>query len=150
MSNKYTVLEEKIKSMSAKEIILAMINGLKNPVVNVSMSTYGHKTNGICYGCAATNLICSVGGLDPQKELPDWRNGGSIYAVISPFLSAFEMAIDKLRLGDIEYYNDFASEYGFAEIKEPIGCELPPIRGHNYQDLEVLMEYEMLANYQDE
>jgi hypothetical protein len=33
--------DEKVRSMSAKEIIMAMVNGLKNPAVKVDMGSFG-------------------------------------------------------------------------------------------------------------
>ena len=58
-------IRDKIRLLSAKEIILVMIEGLRNPVVKVDMETYGqikHFESGknVCYGCAATNALCKI------------------------------------------------------------------------------------------
>lgn len=90
----YEQLEQKIKLMTAKEIILAMVDSLKNPVTKVLMSTFGFKENGICYGCAATNTICKLGGLDPYIELGERDSKRRKYVNNSIFLNYFEEAID--------------------------------------------------------
>lgn len=142
---KYTDLEWKIKDMSAKEIILAMIDGLENPVMKVDMNTFGEKKEGVCYGCAATNAICKLGGFEPSKEMALY--GSRTYSDNSYFLVAFEAAIDRLRRGCVISYNNIAIEDGFATIKE-LETELPAITNQNYQDPEVLKAYRELANAQ--
>src|SRR5690606_4949256 len=115
----YEQLEQNIKSMTAKEIVLAMVDSLKNPVTKVLMSTFGFKENGICYGCAATNTICKLGGLDPHIELGTWDSDGKRkYVENSRFLDYFEDAIDSLRQGNIEYYNEIAKTWQFAKINK--------------------------------
>lgn len=142
---KYTDLESKIKSMSSKEIILAMIDGLENPVMKVDMNTFGKKKDGFCYGCAATNAICKIGGLEPSDEIPAY--GRSLYVSNSYFLYGFEQAIDYLRRGWVDYYNRLASKRGFATITTS-KTELHGITNENYQDREVLNAYRELANAQ--
>lgn len=141
---KYTNLERKIKSMTAKEIIMAMVDGLMNPVTKIHMNTFGLYDNGICYGCAATNAICSIGMLDPEEEL--LSISGPKYRKYSGLISGFEDAIDELRNGHINSYNHFAQEYGFATIIE--STELPEIDNDNYQDPKVIQAYIDLANAQ--
>jgi len=64
---------EKIKSLTPKEVIMAMVEGLQNPKTKIKMSTYGYKDgNNICYGCAATNCLLT---LDPTLELGTNTNG---------------------------------------------------------------------------
>lgn len=142
---KYTNLERKIKSMTAKEIIMAMVDGLMNPVTIIDMDTFGSYDNGICYGCAATNAICRIGMLDPDIELPSMT--GPKYRNYSGLISGFEDAIDCLRNGYIKRYNSFAQEYGFATIKT--STELPEIDNDNYQDPKVIQAYIDLANAQE-
>lgn len=141
---KYKNLEEKIKSMSAKEIILAMVDSLKNPVTKVNMYSFGSYEDGICYGCAATNAICRIGMLDPEVEL--LSISGPKYRNYSDLISGFEDAIDCLRNGYIKRYNSLAQKYGFATITE--STELPKIDNDSYQDPEVLQAYIDLANSQ--
>ena len=142
---KYTNLERKIKSMTAKEIIMAMVDGLINPVTKIDMYTFGLCYNGICYGCAATNAICSIGMLDPDEELQS--TGRPKYRKYSGLISGFEDAIDALRNGNIDRYNCLAQEYGFATIIE--STELPEIDNDNYQDPKVIQAYIDLANAQE-
>ena len=142
---KYTNLERKIKSMTAKEIIMAMVDGLINPVTKIHMNTFGLYDNGICYGCAATNAICRIGMLHPEVELKSIA--GPKYRNHSELISVFEDAIDCLRNGYIEGYNSLAGQHGFAIIKTP--TKLPEIDNDNYQDPKVIQAYIDLANAQE-
>jgi len=68
-------LTEKIKSMTAKEHIMNMVEGLRNPMTVINMDTFGEKReDGVCFGCAATNSICRlIGSIDPL--FPAWLPG---------------------------------------------------------------------------
>lgn len=148
----YQELEQKIKSMSAKQIILAMVDSLQNPVMRVDMNEYGRKVSGICYGCAAANTICKLGNLDPKKEFVsvDERREcvNRNYEIESDFVSSFESAINFLRSNHIPAYNRRAKASGFAEIVEKKLLDLPAITNYNYKENEVLAAYVELANYQ--
>lgn len=150
----YTELESKIKSMTAKEIILAMVDSLKNPVMQVSMSDWGYEHNGICYGCAAANTICKLGKLDPFIEYGYVENPfmpKRKYFVQSDFIAKFEDAINDLRMGILDDYNYTAYRWGFAEIQVPETWQdwcSTAIYDDNYQDPEALQIYIDLANYQ--
>jgi len=166
------VFKEKVQSMTAKEIILAMVDGLENPLVRVNMDTYGYKdSQGFCFGCAATNTICKIGGIKDLKQLefddediePDvpgilkrfnfpedsvlriW----SLWEIPdahedSLFLRGFETAIDALRQGLIEEYNYYAGEHGFAQITPT--TEIQPLHTKNYRQR--LHQYKTLAENQ--
>lgn len=141
----YEELENKIKSMTAKEIILKMLDGLKNPVMKVNMDTFGEKIGEVCFGCAATNMICKLGELNPYEEVGGTRNSTQ-YNMSSSFLSVFEDAINDLRSGYLYEYNGAASYKGFTQIK--ITTQPPAITNDNYKDPEVLQAYIDLANEQ--
>lgn len=140
-------LKEKVKSMTANEIIMAMVESLRNPETVIDMSSSGNIEygDGVCYGCAATNTICKITGL-------------SVYGYINKrtynkltenyrFLSSFENSIDYLRMGDIKSYNLFAYKEGYAKIKPKPGLELPYLK-NDYTELQ-LLKYVELANYQE-
>ena len=61
--------KEKVQAMSAKEIIMAMVEGLRNPVTKIHMGTYGKVEGDVCYGCAATNAICKIGKISLDEFL---------------------------------------------------------------------------------
>lgn len=144
--NSYKDLETKICSMTAKEIILAMVEGLKNPVTEIDMNTFGKKNErGVCYGCAATNAICKIGNLDPNIELRGWLPK---YSANGGIIAAFEGAIDSLRTGDVDDYNDLAKAYGFAIIEQGY-MYLPVLTDGNFNDPFVLQHYIDLANFQN-
>lgn len=149
----YEELENKIKSMTAKEIILSMVDALKNPVTRIKMTTYGEIYNGICYGCAATNTICKIGNLNPMDEFESIEGFGGTTTNIKYNLyntiTLFESAIDSLRLGNIIEYNLIA-EGIFATIIIPSLFHLPNITDQNYKDEKVLQAYIDLANMQPE
>lgn len=130
-------LTEKVQGMTAKEIIIAMVQGLRNPMTIIDMGDFGYRREGVCYGCAATNTICSLME-DTEHLMP--KEGCRVY--FEPIVNDFESAINDLRKGDIEGYNF----YGFAQIKEVEGIELPYLAtNYTQEELDI---YEQLANAQ--
>lgn len=143
----YKAFEEKVKAMSAKEIILAMVDSLRNPVTEVDMHTFGYTQGGKCYGCAATNTICKIAGV----ELPPYLSRKFHQEVYDTrkdsFLFEFETSIDDLRRGDVDNYNLAAEGEGFAAISiDGFDEELPGL-DNNYTE-EHLQIYEQLAEIQ--
>lgn len=143
--NKYEQLEEKILSMSFKEILLAMIDSIENPVTELDMTTFGFKKLDKCYGCAATNTICKIGNLNPLEELYPYRYGKNKYSACSSIISNFEKAIDFLRQGAIDMYNVHAYRGGFA-VCDYHFCELP-ILDEEYLIPIRLKEYKKFAEW---
>lgn len=150
--------EEKVKSMSAKEIITAMVDSLvRPPIVNVDMSTYGDayqkKFLGfipygkpVCFGCAATNTICKIAGITFTPEnIIDVSKRAEAVGVDWGFLEVFEIAINSLRIGDISDYNYRARANGFAEIKSSYASL--PVLNDNYTNSD-LDKYRNLAKIQ--
>jgi len=142
--------EKKIKSMSAKQIILAMVRGLESKHVKVRMNTFGEYDymNEICYGCAATNTICEITGVKFKNNIIEDRGSRSRKVGSSRFfIQAFEEAIDMLRQGGIDLYNKIAASAGFALIENTIsaldGFGLP-ILGDQYTEAD-LDFYRLLA-----
>lgn len=128
--------KEKVQSMTGKEIVMAMVNGLENRHVPVDMSTFGDIRDGVCYGCAATNTICEISG-KKQNLIGSWlvmeesdRLGEICKDVL--FISNFESAIDYLRMGEIGLYNDLARRYEFALLPIPDFGSLPYLSIENY------------------
>ena len=108
--------ENKVKSMSIKEIVLAMVEGLRNPKTDkVDISSWGEVSEGLCIGCAATNCILLLSESEAREEISiegrSWRNGPN-------FLIAFEDAINYLRQRALNSYNRIASKNGFATLSE--------------------------------
>lgn len=174
--------EEKVRSMSAYDIVMAMVVALTHPpIVNVMMNTFGavliKKPKGFfaklfgrpkitCYGCAATNVICSIADVTPEAYLvPDnlncknlitdetWRSLDLTSRAIRisssrDFLDVFETAIDCLRRGRIQEYNNYANEKGFALIHTSHSLRLPRL-DDNYTNAD-LEPYKQLAHYQNQ
>ena len=144
--------EQKVKSMSAHDIIMAMVDGLRNPDINVHMSNYGCARNGICYGCAATVTVMKIGNVIFDKTNINIEKHTQLIDCSYSFLSNFEEAIDSLRRGSIGIYNRRAKQYGFATIKNghfPLfreRIELPVLNTDDYK--ENLHFYEALAKRQ--
>ena len=139
--------EEKVQSMTAKEIIMAMVQSLRNPLTKIDMGTFGNVKGGVCYGCAATNFICNVGKItleefilvEPDESMMGFANN----KYDMEFLSAFEESIDRLRVGSIYSYNYYARKYGYATIEDN-GIELPVLRNDfSEEDLEKYVELAM-------
>ncbi len=144
----YAEFEKKIKSMSAHDIIMAMVNGLRSPRTKIDMTTFGEIREGICYGCAATNAILNIMNAN-KKEVEahsklrstQFRSTHDDYTLYD-----FEYAIDLLRCGLLESYNDYVKDLGIAQITPIPGQELP-VLDNDYTE-EELQEYEKLAKYQ--
>lgn len=138
--------KEKVQAMTAKEIIMAMVNGLQNPATDVvAMGTYGEVNDYICYGCAATNTICNIAGVTNLKPIFDCHTYMSFGSRNVTFLYIFERAINYLRCGDIGGYNAYARVTGIAIIKWD-GDKLPCLDNESY--LENLDAYIVLAEAQ--
>lgn len=160
LTHKQTV--EKIKGMTASEIIMAMLEGLRNPVTKIDMSTYGHVRDGVCFGCAATNAICGIQGLNLRKATSYLKeknrgSGGGLIGVSKTsrdiitddnvgFMYRFESCINLLRKGDIYAYNQQAEMLGIANISfYKAGEDFDyPLLDDDYTE-EQLVSYENLA-----
>ena len=153
--------KETVQSMTAKEIIMAMVNSLiPPPVIPVDMGTFGTtreepavKFLGItvikpkvkCYGCAATNTICKIAGKTFTIDNIYNREGRADFiGTDTGFLGDFEAAIDKLRTGNVRMYNTYARFGGFAEIQNVINL---PCLNDNYTTGQ-LNKYKQLADAQ--
>ena len=139
----------KVQSMTGKEIVQAMIDGLKKEHVKIRMNTFGEIKGGICFGCAATNAICEISGFIPKYEedfYPDGAPGGinpDKLMVESTFLNRFESALNALRLGDIDGYNKCAQDISLATL--PLSNTiLPPLSTENYKN--ILVSYQTYAD----
>jgi len=141
--------EEKVRAMSAKEIIMAMVEGLRNPVVKVNMYTFGEShIDGTCYGCAATNAICKISGLVfTNNSIGSMAYRSRYIGCDFDFLDCFESAIDSLRCGNLDYYNECADVINIAKILNPNNIYLPVL--DNYYTPEQLDIYVQLANDQE-
>lgn len=140
----YKEFENKIKSMSAYDIIMAMVEGLRNPRTRIDMDTFGLMIEGICFGCAATNAILHI--MDANEE----EVKSHVLYIKSDDCSRavyfFERAINLLRMGRLESYNAYVKDLGFAQITPIPGQYLPDL-DNDYTE-EQLQEYVKLAEYQ--
>jgi len=139
---------EKVQSMSAKEIIMAMVQGLRDPKVRVNMSYFGGSANDICYGCAATNTICEISGkVFTPYNINNTLQRSEFIGVDFDFLKCFEHAINYLRIANLYEYNRVALAIGIATI-EYTTINVPVL--HNDYTSEQLDQYVELANSQKE
>ena len=128
--------------MTFPEIVLAMVESLRNPVTEIDMYTFGEVRKGVCYGCAATNTICRLGELVPLEELGN--EDGTRYDVNSwSVIDRFEIAIERLRRGEVEWYSLMASGF-FAECPTKYAHTLLPCITNGYTE-EELKAYEDFA-----
>lgn len=110
-----------IRAMTFKQVVLAMVAGLRKRWVRVDMTTFGRISGRgpgkiICYGCAATNTICQIAGGDLAPHQIDIL--GSDAEAIPALVLRFEKAIDALRRGDIREYT--------TQARYSSGIPLPP------------------------
>jgi len=146
--------KEKVQSMTAKEIILAMVDSLTHPpIINIDMNTYGENRQGVCFGCAATNTICKISGVVFTPENIGSRrlrskaiNNNIFDDKIGEFLYCFERAIDALRGSELDIYNIYADHIKFALIVNPLDIKLRHLdNDYTNDDLKPYIE---LANSQ--
>lgn len=136
----------KLRGMTAKQVLGAMIEGLENPATTVFMADFGSidKDNPkICYGCAATNTICYITGakgLDfcQERELAAYEEAGihKYKCVGADYfdISVFEDAIDALRKGSVAKYNDKMLDLNMDHLRLPIPDKyLPFLDDNNYK-----------------
>lgn len=147
-------LEDKVRSMTARQIIMAMVEGLRDPVTRISMTTYGKSIGERCYGCAATNAICKIQGIqdtDPLKFGNNQDRGTReiIFNSDHAFLYFFENAINDLRRGDIIQYNFTAEHLGIARIFRSEIVDYLPTLSDSYTEKH-LEQYVKLADSQPE
>ena len=137
--------EAKVKTMSAHDIIMAMVEGLRKPRTEINMGYFGYmrESDGVCFGCAATNAVLHI--MDADREEVEYYVANQPFPQV-PELEIFEYAIDYLRSGSIDLYNQRAAEIGLAQITHMPGQYLP----HLVKDYteEQLQQYEKLAEYQ--
>lgn len=145
------MFEEQVRSMTGKEIMQAMIDGLTNPKIKVNMSSYGDVKSDpyfiffkrdICVGCAATNTICNIARTTFNKKSITTRTSRSSHIDCSyNFLLTFEFAIDCLRKGNIEQYNNLARKIDISEISV-LNKYLPELTTTEYKEnLHFYQEY---------
>lgn len=119
--------QNKIQSMTFREIVLAMVAGLRKQWVRINMHTFGEAHDGVCYGCAATNMICQLIGrpLTPAEIYHEDK-----IRLLGSGVKDFEVAIDCLRKGDVFEYNSLAVRLGIAQA--PAGYVCGPRLDNNY------------------
>lgn len=144
--------EEKVKAMSGAEIVRAMTAGLRKRWVEIDMDSFGYVSEGICFGCAATNTVCQIVG---KKMAPEHAvsyvcgnyigiKGAAKFAKADiNFIERFEPAIDVLRNGSVSFYNNIAEKIGVAQLKKP-SFQLPYL-GNDFTEAD-LLEYDRYAD----
>lgn len=135
-------LMKEVQGMSSGEIIITMIEAIRNPVTQLRMYSFGRISEGICIGCAAANFIIKTLGMD----LEDLKIDGYRYRKIHPSISNLENAIDLLRLGRLDDYNWMAETIDMSPIINPNKIELPSL-GDNFTEKELRI-WEKLAKDQ--
>jgi hypothetical protein len=138
--------EEKVKAMTSRQIIMAMVNGLKNPKVKVDMISFGKSVDNVCYGCAATCAVLQIADVKPVPALMDMSEHNELLDGDWLFIAEFETAIDNLRRNKVQEYNKIARKRGFATIRRRQGFSLPRLDNSNY--MTGLPRYEQLAEMQ--
>lgn len=153
MTKEEKSFEEIVKSLTSKQIIMAMVDSLTPPpTIKIDMETYGvvrwdDDNNPICYGCAATNTICKISGKVFTSDNVGRTEDRAIFINSSKdFLDSFELAIDCLRRGDAIAYNYYAEEGKFACIENFDKIALTKLT--NDYTLNDLKSYKKLAKAQ--
>lgn len=137
--------KEKVQSMTGKQILKAMIDGLEKPWVEVNMCTFGNtrkvsswKTLFIprekCFGCAATNAICQISGkVFPLDKIYTSNARAGFLHIDQGFLDTFESAIDDLRCGKVQSYNFCVEQIDVGLLPSPVS-PLPLLDTETWKD----------------
>jgi len=135
---------QKVQSMSAKQIVQAMIDGLNKPWVTVSMLTYGAVVKDVCFGCAATNTICQIkGSAFNASNIATGKRRSVFLNTPLNFLKIFEYAIDHLKAGNIQQYNIYARTIRIKTLPMPTK-KLPTLTTVTYK--KHLKHYQKFCN----
>lgn len=140
--------EDKVRSMTIKEIVMAMIEGLENPTTRVDMATYGMAVDvwgkgkviqkNVCFGCAATNTIAHIAGVTfTSDNIGDNDTRAEAVKSDKCFLDRFESAINLLRSADLHHYNTVAEMANIATIPDELMGErfnLPELTTESYKE----------------
>lgn len=125
---------------------MAMVNGLRKKHVNIDMGSFGKIVDDQCFGCAATNAICEISGMTfDAGNIKVRLKRAEAVGTRENFLDYFEMAIDALRLGNVEEYNYWANLGQFAKVTD-FGKKSSLTNDFSEEELEF---YVQLANRQD-
>lgn len=146
----------KFRNLTPQQVIMAMVEGLKNPKTIINMGSYGEIKYGECIGCAATNAICHIYNIDDPSEYFFTDDEPGFAATKLNQLESlndidyFEMAINELRQGGINNCNRRLSILGISPIifSSELISRLVTLTDENYKDN--LQPYIDLANYQNE
>ena len=134
-----------LKSMTAKDLILLMVDSLQNPITDkVNMETYGTLQDGICFGCAATNTLYNICDITNEYVINNsYHQKLSLIYNNNKIILKLEFAINALRLGNILLYNNaIGKKYPNLIIKK--NRVLPILETYNY--LDNLQHYINFAN----
>lgn len=112
------------------QALTAMVKGLQeadaDPTREIDMNTFGEMRYEMCYGCAATNTLFHLSGVDPVAWNLEWINDpddsrftANVWEKITKedqvILSAFELVMDEARKGSVvplaAFFNVPYSEY---------------------------------------
>lgn len=139
--------EQKVKSLKNYEIVELMVESLKNPVCEVRMTTFGNSNEeGVCFGCAATQLVQHLSGVKFTSDNIRFINDRSEHISCDyRFLDFFEKAIDALRYGLIDLYNYQAKKIEISLMPTEYPYELPELFTDNY--LSNLHHYTQFAEW---
>ena len=119
---------DKVCAMTATELIMAMVSGLRNKHVNLDMSIVAQFRDQKKYGDATTSTTIEILGYDPfdwEKIKDKTDRKKSIYTEEYTsrddwFYENYENAINLLRSGNIVQYNDRARIVKMPEIPLPL------------------------------
>jgi hypothetical protein len=140
-------VENIIKGITAKNLILDMIDAIENPVLELNMGTFVHTRIDGTYGaCAACNYVIKKFGphIIKEKGIDDRDIRSRLLGLDCEDLRKIEYSLNNLRSGLIEAYNKIKPEF-FPSIKINENNLLPlntkPSKEH-------LDEYRKLAEFQ--
>lgn len=126
--------EDKVRSMTGKEIVMAMVNGLLHGYYIVNMYSYGGHHGKICYGCAATRCITEISKVKfNSSNIYGFTKKSEAIGCSPEFINEFEDAINFLRSGRIQGYNRHAINLGIVTLPDPKN-KLPVLENRSWKE----------------
>lgn len=129
------------RELSAKNVILKLVDGIRNRQFVLDNNTTLSTVNGIRHGDVFLCFCCELLGYDWLNN-SGFRNYNDLYRSVEPelrsdFITLFH-AIHSIRACDFELYNIRAEQIGLKRIKTEYPAKLTKILiGNNPQEYEL-------------
>ena len=140
--------ENIIKGITAKNLILDIIDAIENPILELNMRVFVHaRIDNTYVACAACNYVIKKFGpqIINEKGIDDREVRSRLLGLEYNDLQRIEYSLNNLRCGQIEAYNRIKPDF-FPIIEKIDNIFLPAIESKRQK--EYFDEYRKLAEFQ--